>query len=176
MRRDTPTRETLVTATVSMYIPTRTVRVRACIVRRAYSRRTRSDAECAASGAERSRRARGVPCLVKATTSCVLPSPWVVVWSGVGAQARRPSAAECGRVLPRSTYERVPRDGYMVVGPRPRDRTAVQRTRPELNLKFTDNDTAREQMCTVAVYTSPLYCLLKSICNIREKLAKRLNS
>ncbi|CAL1679948.1 unnamed protein product [Lasius platythorax] len=43
-------------------------------------------------------------------------------------QTRRPSVAECNRVLPRSTYEGT-RDGYMVVGPREIERLCSERDR-----------------------------------------------
>lgn len=70
-RRTLPRRRTPVIVTLS-YLST-------CTSTRARFGRVIDDSERRGMRCERSG-TLSVPCLVKATTSCVLPSPWVVVW------------------------------------------------------------------------------------------------
>jgi len=133
-RRTLPRGGTLVIATLSYALDAGEIRAR--IERRAWTTRWTRNALRAERNAQRA---------LPRESHNQLCAPIAMGRRLGSAQACRPIVVEHGRVLPRSTYEGT-RDGYMVVGPRPRDRTAVRRTRPELNLKFTDNDIARAQM------------------------------
>lgn len=106
-------------------------------------------------------------CLVKATTSCVLPSPWVVWGRSRPIYRERPSSAETCRGPP----TREPNDGR---GRGSRRSNGRARTRPELNLKFTDGDIAQSRRVAALSAILLLFCDLTQF-DTRWRRGKKLN-
>lgn len=144
-RRDTPTREKRATVVVS-------------IARRGSTRIER----CAHDGVDRTKR-RGMlrsernvahgeraACLPRESHNQLCAT---IAMGRLGsAQARRPRAAEHGRSLPRPTYENQRRGrgrGRACAHERSNHRSSCSNPRPELNLKSTDGNIARENGDTV---------------------------